>query len=109
MLIVPVSAVPNQSLQVQVGGQSCTLNLYQQSFAFYMDVLVNGVQIIGGVICENLNLIVRSLYLGFSGDFCWVDLEGESDPDYTAIGTRYQLVYLSQSDLEALDLPTGVG
>jgi hypothetical protein len=101
MLLVPIQPLPNQTLQVQLDGQACTLNIYQQAYGLYMDVLVNGTQIIGGVLCENLNRIVRSLYLGFLGDFLFVDLQGSSDPVYTGLGTQFALIYLEQSDLPA--------
>jgi len=69
-----------------------------------MDVLVGGTTIISGVICENLNRIVRDAYLGFSGDFAWYDTQGTSDPVYTGIGTRFVLLYLTPDDLAALGL-----
>ena len=56
-------------------------------------------QIIAGVLCQNLNRIVRSLYLGFSGDFIWLDTQGTTDPIFTGLGSRYILVYLDESDL----------
>ena len=111
MFVVPVQAVPNQTLQVQVGGQACTLNVYQLAFGLFMDVYIGSTLIIAGVICLNATLIVRSAYLGFSGDFEWLDTENlttPSDPVYTALGTRFQLVYLTADEIAALNLPTGV-
>jgi hypothetical protein len=99
MLVVPVASIPNQQLQVQLDGQACTLNIYQLQYGTFMDVLVNGIAIISGVICQNINRIVRDLYLGFSGDFIWLDTQGTTDPVYTGFGTRYQLLYLEASDL----------
>lgn len=101
MILISVAAVPNQSLQVQLDGQSCTLNIQQTAFGLFMDVLIGTEQIIAGVICENWNRIVRSLYLGFVGDFAWIDTQGTSDPVYTGIGSRYYLVYLEETDLPA--------
>jgi hypothetical protein len=99
MLIVPTQAVPNQSLQVQLGNQACTLNVYQYPYGLFMDVYVSGAIIIGGVICENLNRIVRDFYLGFVGDFVWFDTQGSNDPIYTGLGSRYQLIYLEAADI----------
>lgn len=104
MLVVPLQTLPSQSLQIQLDGQSCTLNVYQYAFGLFMDVYVAGAPIITGVICQNLNRIVRSAYLGFSGDFAFVDTKGDTDPIYTGLGdssARYQLVYLEESDLAA--------
>lgn len=105
MLVIPTRVLPNQSLQVQLGDhQPTTLNIYQLAYGMFMDVYVSGHLIIGGVICQNLNRIVRSVYLGFAGDFMWTDIAGTDDPDYTGLGSRFILIYL-----ESDDLPPGAG
>ena len=104
MLLIPIQALPNQSFQVQLASQPCSINLYQTSYGLFFDLFIGSTQIIAGVLCENLNRLVRSLYLGFVGDFIFNDLQGISDPVYTGLGSRFQLIYL-----EASDLPTGEG
>jgi hypothetical protein len=102
MLIVPLNPVPNQTAGVALGGQNVILNVYQEMFGLFMDVELAGAQVVGGVICQNLNRIVRDLYLGFAGDFIWIDTNGgnnPSDPFYTGIGSRFVLGYLTTSDL----------
>lgn len=98
-LAIPIQATPSQTLAVTLSGQATQLNIYQKRSGLYMDVLVNNTLIIGGVICENLNRIVRSLYLGFLGDLMFLDNQGTSDPEYTGLGTRYTLVYLLPDEL----------
>lgn len=103
MQIIPINDVPNQTLNVNLAGQACTIRLYQTlSYGMYCDLYVNNILIIGGVICENLNRIVRDLYLGFIGDLCWNDTMGANDPSYPGLGTRYQFQYLSTTDLNGL-------
>ncbi len=109
MLIVPLNNVPSQSLNVQLNGQNCTLNVFQKFGGLFFDLILNGTTlVIGGVLCENLNRIVRDLYFGFLGDFVFLDTQGNNDPMWTSsgngLGTRYVLVYLGPSDL-----PPGVG
>ncbi len=107
MQMVPVNDVPSQTFSLQLGSQSLQINLYHLAWApdttmrlcLYMDVLVNNVLVIGGVACENLNRIVRDVYLGFVGDFFWDDTQGTSDPTTPGLGSRYQLMYLEASDL----------
>lgn len=99
MQIVPVQALPNQTLQIQLARQSCVLNVYQTAYGLFMDVYIGADLIIAGVLCENLNRIVRSTYLGFVGDFIFIDNEGSDDPIYTGLGSRFSLAYLEQSDL----------
>lgn len=104
MLEIGALAIPNQTLQAQLGTQPTILNIYQYTYGMFMDVYIGPTPIITGVICENLNRIVRDAYLGFSGDFIWNDTQGTSDPIYTGIGTRFQLIYLTAADLAALGL-----
>ena len=99
MQIIPLQPIPNQTLTVNLDGQICQLNVYQLGASLYIDVLVNNVLIIGGVICENLNRIVRSLYLGFQGDLAFIDGQGSSDPVYTGLGSRYSLAYVEADEL----------
>lgn len=107
MLIIPVNDVSSQRLTVQLAGQSCKINLYQKSTGFYCDLYVNDSPIVVGVICQNLNRIVRSAYLGFIGDLNWFDTRGSAtipsngqDPSNPGLGTRYLFRYLEASDLD---------
>lgn len=125
MLIVPLEAVPSQTVQVALGGQNTTINVNTRKPGtsgyvnllpptLFMDVLVDGSPIVQGVPCEALNLIVRSAYLGFVGDMIWIDNGASSpetaqDPVYTGLGTngRFSLAWLAPGDLPP-DLPVGV-
>jgi hypothetical protein len=98
MLIVPTLAHPNQTLTVSLASQPVRLNIYQNPYGVFMDVLVNDAAIVTGVICHNANPIVRSAYLGFTGDFAWLDTQGRDDPDYTGMGLRWVLAYLEVGD-----------
>lgn len=103
MLIVPLAAVPNQAVTVTLNGQVCQVDIYTTDLGLFLDLYVNDVLIIGGVICENLNRIVRSLYLGFSGDLAWIDGQGDTDPIWQGLGpttaARYCLAYVFPSEL----------
>lgn len=104
MLLVPTKPLANQVLQVPLASQAVTLHVFQTAYGLFMDVYVGPTRIIGGVICQNFNRIVRGLYLGFTGDFGWFDTQGTDDPVYFGLGTRWQLFYI-----EASELPPGEG
>ena len=113
MLIVPVQAVPSQTLTVTLAGQPTQLNIYTMSggagpaVSLFMDVYVSGSPIITSVICQNANRIIRDLYLGYIGDFAWFDTQPQmihgvstpADPYYTGLGSRWILAYLTPTDL----------
>ena len=101
MDIIPIQDTPAQDFNINLGGQFCTINLRTRVNGLYCDLYVNNAIIIGGVICQNLNPIVRDSYLGFSGDLLFIDMQGSDDPVSPGLGTRYQFVYVSESDIAA--------
>jgi hypothetical protein len=104
MQVIPLRSVPNQTLQVQLDGQPATLQVVQYAYGLFLSVYLNGELVVASVICRNATRIIRSLYLGFSGDFVFLDMQGTADPVYTGLGgplARYQLLYLEPSELPA--------
>jgi hypothetical protein len=103
--VVPLQPVPNQTLQVQLGQQPCVINVYQQAYGLFVDLYVGNSLIECGVIAQNLNRIVRDGYLGFVGELAFLDSQATgdlaTDPIYTGLGSRYQLLYFEPSDLPA--------
>jgi len=99
MQVIPISALPAQSFSVTLDTQACTINIAQKTTGMFIDLLLNNVLIIGGVLCLDRTYIVRDLYLGFSGDLFFADTQRTSDPYYTDLGTRYLLVYVTPGEV----------
>lgn len=127
MQIVPLSANPNETLQIVLAGQNCSIELRsldgyaitdevtfdeaKRYVAFTLDV--SGVSITRSQNCLNLKrLLLNRQYLGFVGDFMFIDTQpppgtsGE-DPQYEGLGTRWLLMYIEESDLIAAVLANG--
>lgn len=104
MQLIPLRPLPSQTLNVALDDQQCLVSVYQKFFGLYVDLSMNGQLVIGGVIAQNLNRIVRSLYLGFSGDLIFADAEGSADPQYEGLGGRFEFLYLTPADLTRLGL-----
>lgn len=107
MLLVPLISTPNQIQVVPLDGESVQLVVNQRSNGLYMDVYLNGDAIVLGVICENRNRIIRNRYFGFPGDFVFNDTQAAPDaegsnPDYTGLGGRFQLLYIEESEIGVL-------
>lgn len=101
MLIVPLQPVPNQALTIILDGQYCQINVYQEPAALFVDLYKDNALVVAGAIAENLNRIIRSVYLGFSGDLAFIDNEGNTDPYYTGLGSRYSLAYITAAEIAA--------
>jgi hypothetical protein len=97
-LVVPLATKPAQRLRTTLSHLACTINLYQKPQGLFLDLLVDDVLMLGGVLCLDRVLIVRDLYFGFIGDLAFVDTQARDDPDFTGLGTRWLLFYLNPGD-----------
>lgn len=114
MQIVPLSPSPNSTQQIVLGGQNCSIELrtldgYGNSdtvgfeetvryLAFTLDV--SGVSITRSQNClDRKRLLLNRQYLGFVGDFMFIDTQGTDDPQYLGLGTRWLLIYLEATDV----------
>lgn len=107
MLIIPVRATPNQALQAVLGGQNCSLRIYTRTDAnngdnLYLDLNVNNADILLGQLCLQFIGYPMYGYLNFTGELMFVDMQGNQAPQWAGLGERWQLIYLSQTDLQSL-------
>lgn len=99
MLVVPIQPLPNQNFQATLGGQQVNMTVFQTDYGLFANVTSDNVSIVNGAICEDDNRLVRDAYLGFIGDLMFVDTQGNDDPVYFGLGSRWQLVYLEAVDI----------
>lgn len=92
-LAIPLTPVAAQTLTVTLANQRVRLVVYEKAFGLFVDVYSNDALVIAGVAARNLTYIVRSAYLGFSGDFFFYDTQGAEDPVYSGLGSRFLLIY----------------
>ncbi|HEY1441401.1 MAG TPA: hypothetical protein VGF65_11295 [Mycobacterium sp.] len=91
--IVPLQTVPAQVLNTTLNGQYCQINVYQRTTGLFVDVGLNGLLVVGGILALDRNWIIRDFYRGFLGDITFWDSQGTEDPDWTGIGQRFFLGY----------------
>jgi hypothetical protein len=95
---IPLTATPAQSMTVLLGGQQTQISLYTKGDGLFCDVSVNNAPIVQARACHDRLKIVRYGYLGFVGDLCFIDTQGNKSPKYSGLGTRYILVYLAPGE-----------
>lgn len=93
--IIPITNVPYQTFTIQLNNQNCAISIYQLTTGLFFDLAVDNNSIVNAMICLNLVGLIREAYLGFNGQLAFVDTQGTNDPEYSGLGTRYQLVYQS--------------
>lgn len=90
MVIVPLKAVPSQTEQIGLAGQSALITLRTIGNLLYFSL--EGV-VVNRIIRDRARLLVDAEYHGFVGDFAMIDTQGRDDPKYTGLVARWQLVY----------------
>lgn len=102
-IVVPLQPIANQAVTTALNNQDVQLNVYQKSTGLYVDLYMNNnpVPTMAGMLGYNLRPMILSAYLGFVGELVFIDIEGDLDPYYTGLGTRFNLVYLLPSELPA--------
>lgn len=103
MQTIPIQAVPNQQLQVVLAGQNVQIAIYQkQDQGIFVDINVNGIDVIVAMIAEDANPLNPRRYEPFAGNLVFFDMQGNDDPYYTGLGSRFQLVYLTAAEYAQL-------
>lgn len=100
--IIPIADVPSQTLTVTLGGQSCFLRLFTRRESLFLDLSIDGTEIVTGALCLRGVPIVRAAYLGLAGDLVFRDAQGLDDPLSPGLGSRFQLVYVDATELAAI-------
>ena len=98
MQTVPLQPVPSQASKVVLGGQNCQINIYQKPQGIFVDITVDDVEIIVGTIARDIAPLVSRGYTGFIGNLLFIDTQGNSDPSYDGLGSRFYLVYLTAEE-----------
>jgi len=98
MQSIPLQPVPAQLTKVVLDGQNCQILLSQKTQGLFVDLNVDGVNIVTGVIARDAVPLVSREYAGFSGNLIFIDTQGVSDPQSSGFGDRYDLVYLTSEE-----------
>lgn len=86
---VPVEAVPNQFFTTSLNGVTWSITLETRLNNLYISLSNNN----DGLVLSNRICLDRT-YLGYG--FVFVDQDGNNEPEYTGLGTRYLLIWTDE-------------
>ena len=99
---VPLQNIPAQQFSIVLDGQNCVITLRQLGGALFMDLEADGVKVFSGHICQNCEpLPVWSTTL-FRGRLLFNDTFGQEHPRYDELGERFELLFLTEDEWQAL-------
>lgn len=99
---IPLQAVPSQMVKTVLAGQNVQLLIYQKSQGLFVDVNFDDIEAVSSVIARDAVPIVCRQYTGFVGNLLFIDTQGNADPEYTGLGNRFSLVYLTEAEFDLL-------
>jgi len=97
MVSIPLSPLPSQLVRVVLGGQDCTLSVYQKGRRLFLDLAVGEAVIRTGALCQNGADAVQCAG-GFAGSLHFIDTMGASAPQWQGLGGRYLLLYAAEGE-----------
>lgn len=103
---IPLRATGNQTLQVVLEGQNCSLRLYTRGLSdgvetLFCDLSIDQEPVFYG--CPCLDGLPMPLYawLGMTGQLVFIDMEGDEAPRWSGLGSRWKLLYMSPAEADA--------
>ena len=98
---IPLLNVPNQQLQVVLGGQDCTIHVYQRGPRVYLDLDLDGEMLCEGAICMPGVAIGGELH-PFVGTLIFADElaspDAQEPPQYEGFRTRWKFYYVEDGE-----------
>jgi hypothetical protein len=102
MNVIPLAAIPNQSLSVLLNSQQFDLRIIDcGNGVTAIDITINNTILITGIRIVPNFPIIASDYME-NGNFILQTLNDEY-PDYTRFGVDQFLIYANQSEIEAIN------
>ncbi len=95
---ISLQAVPSQSVKAVLENQNFQIFLNQKDQGLFVDVNVGGVDVVLAVLAHDAVPLICRDYLGIAGNLIFTDTQGNNDPYYDGLGSRYVLVYLTASE-----------
>lgn len=100
---IPLQAIPNQSLSVQLDGQRYDIRLNEANGIMAATISINETVVISGARIVDSGALLNYQYLeGDGGNFVFLT-ELDEIPYYTMFGDTQQLIYLTAAEIANLN------
>lgn len=98
MQAIPLSKLANQTFNIILDNQYCTITLRWKEDRIYLDLSIGTRVIRQGMVCENRTNILQSRSPYFKGTLHFWDIDGNRPPEWSKLDSRYFLVFYPVSE-----------
>lgn len=99
MIQIPISAIPNQSLSIQLDQNNFDIRIHACGSIMAVDIAINNEVVVTGIRATGGYPLIMYPYLE-NGNLTIIT-ENDEYPDYTRFGIDQFLIYASTEELEA--------
>lgn len=82
---IPLKQIPNQTLRFTIDDSTYAIELCSRLGNLFITVKKNDDYLVCNRVCRNMTYLCKWLF--------FADQQGNKDPEYTELGTRYKLVW----------------
>lgn len=91
--VIPLRAEPNQSFSIELDGHIVDFEFLTRGVFLYMNLTVDSVNKVNGIICLNNSNLLLYPNFGVNGKLYFKDTQGNLDPIYYGLNDRWLLIY----------------
>lgn len=91
--VIPIDKLPNQSFDIELEEKRCRFDFITKGVFLYMNLVIDEVEKLNGIICLNNVDLIQYKDIDFNGRLYFLDTQGDLDPIYYGLGTRWLLFY----------------
>ena len=104
MIVVPLQAIPNQSLTIQLDSIAFDIRIHSCNNVMAFDISINNVMVVQGQRAVPGYPLIPYPYLA-DGNFVFLTNNGDY-PDYTQFSVTQYLVFASAAELSVINAST---
>ena len=90
---IPIDQLPNQSFEIELNDKRCRFEFITRGFSLYMNLSIDDVEKVNGIICLNNENLILYPEIGLEGKVYFTDTQGNLDPLFYGLNDRWLLVY----------------
>ena len=91
--IIPIDALPSQSFDIDLNNRRCRFEFITKGVFLYMNLSIDEVEKINGMICLNNVNLIQYQDIGLDGKIYFSDTQGDVIPLYYGLGDRWVLFF----------------
>lgn len=86
-------------LLVVLNGQNCYFKVLSRRGNLYCGLTIDETPVFDGMICRDRLPLKQSRIQSFAGNIVFMDTEGEEDPRWDGLGSRFRFVYFTDDEI----------